>query len=91
MERRNVSTGRCCSGLSAADDELSVQRFCLVRVQLYWITRITKSCLDDVELPMVSMLSTQARDSRLTTCSPPGNGASMKPTQELGVSNWDNG
>ena len=47
--------------------------------------------VDHVELPMVSMLSTQGRDSRLTTCSPRGNGASMKPAQELGETSWDNG
>ena len=63
------------------DDELSVTAAYLPCTTLS----------DDVELPMVSMLSTQGRDSRLTTCSPRGNGASMKPAQELGETTWDNG
>ena len=65
------------------DDELSVSAAYLLRTTLLDFS--------DVELPMVSMLSTQGRDSRLTTCSPRGNGASMKPAQEPGETTWDNG
>ena len=91
-ERR--AEGRYCSGLSAArmtSSELSVSVAYFTYLPLTTLLDLSEAVVDDVELPMVSMLSTQGRDSRLTICSPPGNEAIMKPAQELGESSWDNG
>ena len=79
---------------SRHDNELSVHTHSQVSTTYLPCTTLldfAKVVVDDVELPMLSMLSTQGWDSRLTTCSPPGNEASMKLAQELGECNWDNG
>ena len=67
--------------------------FLVSAAQLPCITLLhfSEAVVDDVELSMVSILSTQGSHSSLTTCSPPANEASMKPAQELEESSWDNG